>query len=393
MLNSLQSAICVHWSATERQPYLYAPGMFFEMRKAQPMPRHHRKRAAKPIISLFSGAGGLDCGFAAAGFKPILAIDNDPAACHTYHRNNPATRVVRKDLAGLSPNYILDRLSEEPYPVKPVGVIGGPPCQPFSISNVHKRTDDPRSRLPESYAGILRALNKEFELDFFVFENVAGLALPRHEPLLKHFKKLFSRAGFHVFQDSLDARDFGVPQRRKRIFIVGINKTKYPDVQFAFPLGGFRTWRTVRDAIGGLPPPTFYRRDLTRDDIPFHPNHWCMVPRSKKFSNGFLKIRDLSRRPFRVLEWDKPSGTVAYGNREVHVHPSGGRRLSVYEAMRLQAFPARYELWGSLSDQIRLVSDAVPPPLAKALAVQIRKTIDRSDARRTSRVRQTKQIT
>ena len=80
-------------------------------------------------------------------------------------------------------------------------------------------------------------------------------------------------------------------------------------------------------------------------------------------------------RPFRVLEWGKPSWTVAYGHREVHIHPSGKRRLSIYEAMLLQGFRPDYVLGGNLSDQIRLVSDAVPPPLARALAESILKAL------------------
>ena len=101
-----------------------------------------------------------------------------------------------------------------------------------------------------------------------------------------------------------------------------------------------------------------------------------MQPRSPRFTNGTLKEGQITGRPFRVLSWDKPSWTVAYGHREVHVHPSGKRRLSVYEAMMLQGFPEDYELKGTLSDQIRMVSDAVSPPVAFALAKAILRTLD-----------------
>ena len=135
---------------------------------------------------------------------------------------------------------------------------------------------------------------------------------------------------------------------------------------------------TVRDALFGLPDPVYFSRNLTVDQIPFHPNHWCMRPRSPKFLNGYL-TRDGNNnnkgRPFRVLDWDSPSPTVAYGHREVHVHPSGKRRLSVYEAMLLQGFPHEYRLCGNLSQQITLISDAVPPPVGLALAGRIRKSL------------------
>ena len=104
---------------------------------------------------------------------------------------------------------------------------------------------------------------------------------------------------------------------------------------------------------------------------PIHPNHWCMVPKSDRFKNNKLIPGDCSQRSFRTLEWERPSYTVAYGNREVHVHPSGNRRLSVYEAMLLQGYPTNYELKGTLSDQFQQVSQAVPPPMAKAVAQSI----------------------
>jgi len=100
-----------------------------------------------------------------------------------------------------------------------------------------------------------------------------------------------------------------------------------------------------------------------------------MTPRSSRFRDGSLKDGHKNGRSFRVLKWNRPSWTVAYGHREVHVHPNRKRRLSVYEAMRLQGFPSTYRLWGTLSDQLRLVSDAVPPPLANSLAEAVREAI------------------
>ena len=127
----------------------------------------------------------------------------------------------------------------------------------------------------------------------------------------------------------------------------------------------------MRDAIAGLPEPVFFARGMTAKDIPFHPNHWTMMPRSPKLTTQV----PTDGRSFRRLLWDEESPTVAYGNREIHVHPDGGRRLSVHEAMLLQGFPPQYRLWGNFSQQITQVSNAVPPPVAKALARGIQKTI------------------
>ena len=343
-------------------------------------PSYYRKSGIVkgiPIISLFSGAGGLDLGFKQAGFNTILAIDNDPAACQTFMFNNPKCDVFRMDLATIDTKNILDRISDLPKENYPVGIIGGPPCQAFSLGNVHKKDDDARLLLPSHYASHLSVLRKKFEIDFFVFENVPGLKTKSHEALFEELKSLFQKAGFVIQESVLDALDFGVPQRRQRIFVVGFNRQKHGDISFSFPSKSQQSPTTVRDVLSGLPDPVYFSRDLTADKIPFHPNHWCMRPRSKKFLNGHLtRAGNGTRgRPFRVLDWDSASRTVAYGHREVHVHPSGKRRLSVYEAMLLQGFPHDYQLFGNLSQQITLVSDAVPPPVGRALAERIRESL------------------
>ena len=302
-------------------------------------------------------------------------MDVDKAACQTFEQNHPGVRVLRKDLSQAVNGYVVERLSEIPSTVRPIGVIGGPPCQAFSLSNVHKRTDDPRRKLPENYAHILAELNTHYGLDFFVFENVLGLKHKAHSELFSYFKGLFASAGFAVFEGELDAQDFGVAQVRKRVFVVGFNKLKYKSLSFEFPKGDTSLRKNVRELIGSLPHPAVFERGMRSGDVSVHPNHWCMKPRSEKFFNGFLKEGDVKGRPFRVLEWGKPSWTVAYGHREVHIHPTGKRRLSIYEAMLLQGFPPKYVFKGTLSDQVRLVSDAVPPPLARALAESVLKIV------------------
>jgi DNA (cytosine-5)-methyltransferase 1 len=109
-----------------------------------------------------------------AGFRPILAVDGDPAAVDTFHTNYPTVPVIKKDLSEVSPNFLVERVLELPGEPRPVGAIGGPPCQAFSLSNGHKTTNDPRAELSKHYAGLLTKLNQAFNLDFFVFENVLG---------------------------------------------------------------------------------------------------------------------------------------------------------------------------------------------------------------------------
>jgi DNA (cytosine-5)-methyltransferase 1 len=235
---------------------------------------------------------------------------------------------------------------------------------------------DPRNTLPFRYAELLKKANEKYQLHFFVFENVSDLTGPKHIKRFNRIVKKMENAGFNVFHSVLNASDFTVPQRRKRVFIVGLNRKLYPSLQFTFPKKSGEM-RTVADAISGLPKPLFFKRGLTPADIPHHPNHWTMMPKSSKLKKGMS-----SGRSFRRLKWNEVSPTVAYGNREIHVHPSGGRRLSVLEAMLLQGFPKTYSLTGSLSSQITQISNAVPPPMAKAIADQLYKilTIQQSAA-------------
>lgn len=324
-----------------------------------------------PIISLFSGPGGMDMGFRKVGFTPIFAADSDRAAIETYNWND--TRGIARliDLSVVDIHELARTIAASTKGERPRGVIGGPPCQAFSVANVMKRKADPRKKLLLKYAEILGVLNQHFSLDFFVLENVGGLKSRKHRPFFREAIRELEKAGFRLFETELDAVAFGVPQKRRRVFIVGINKYKFPLLNFTFPSGNFNVPKTVKQAIGGLPTPAYFKRDLPKSHIPRHVNHWTMQPRSDKF-----KVRPSgSGRSFRRLAWSKPSWTVAYGNREIHLHPTSSRRISIFEAMLLQGFPKSYELRGNFSEQVNQVSNAVPPPLALAVAKQIRHTL------------------
>jgi len=328
-----------------------------------------RKRPSQShsVLSLFSGAGGLDLGFRRAGFNVPLAVDAAPAAVATLNGNGNGTTLVA-DISKLSAQEIVTKLRSSGGPL-PRGIIGGPPCQGFSRGNARKDPRDPRNKLPFTYATLLGELDALIGIDFFVFENVVGLL--ENQRLYARIEKAFESSGFRLFNKQVDSEDFGVPQMRRRLFLVGLSSARFPCENFVFPRGRARP-RTVRDVIEGLPSPTFFSRTLRPTDIPFHPNHWTMVPKSDRF-----KERRFNRwRSFRRLSWDAPSPTVAYGNREIHVHPDGSRRLSVLEAMLLQGFPRTYVLHGNFSEQVTQISNAVPPPVSFALARALRRTLD-----------------
>lgn len=321
-----------------------------------------------PVLSLFSGAGGMDYGFRQAGFLPVVAIDHNTAAAETFNANFANKAAYVGDLNSLSVTAIAKLISDTNQ--VPKGIIGGPPCQGFSLGNTLAKLDDPRNLLADRYAAIIGGLNKTIGIDFFVFENVLGLKSKKHEGHLQDIKSRFHQDGFDVHQQVLDARTFGLPQRRRRLFLVGINRKNHPKVEFQFPSGG-QVRTTVRDAIHGLPDPVFRSNGMTEEDIPHHPNHWTSLPVSKRFVDQDFN----GGRSFRRLEWNEPSLTVAYGNREIHVHPDGARRLTIFEAMLLQGFPKEFVIKGSFSQQVQQVSNAVPPPIALAVASALRQQL------------------
>jgi DNA (cytosine-5)-methyltransferase 1 len=322
------------------------------------------------LLSLFCGPGGLDEGFRQAGFSTRMAFDNDQECVNTFKLNHANATVEKEDIRNLTAAR-LDQLAGTSF--KPVGIIGGPPCQSFSISNVHQSDEDPRHDLPMEYARLLKELNKRNPISFFLFENVPGLLGRNHQSRYELFKRNFMEAGFDLHENMLDAINYGVPQIRPRVFIVGINRKFHPRAVWNEPAKEESRPRTVREVIGGLPEPIVNSNGLNPDEFPVHPNHWTLVPRSSKFRRiGMLKEGQMIGRSYRTLKWDEPSWTVAYGHREVHVHPNGKRRISIYEAMLFQTFPRDYRLTGNITAQVRLISEAVPVRLAWHLAVQIR---------------------
>lgn len=322
------------------------------------------------LISVFSGAGGMDHGFHQAGFRTIFSADNSETAVNTFNHNFSGEVSHCVDLGKTHVKTYLKMIESASPKCHPKGVIGGPPCQGVSRGNIQSKSSDPRNTLMTTYTRLLNAVEEHYGIDFFVFENVPGLESIRNA---SRYKTLMSalRQQFVVHKMILNAADFGVPQNRERLFIVGINKKLQQAEKFQFPVGnGLKP--TVRQTIKNLPPPTFFKRGIRGEDIPHHPNHWTMNPKSRRFSASEIHS---TGRSFRRLDWDRPSHTVAYGHREIHVHPNGTRRLSIYEAMLLQGFNPNFRMLGNLSEQVTQVSNAVAPPVALALATSIKQLL------------------
>ena len=328
------------------------------------------------LLSLFCGAGGLDLGFETAGFSIGLAFDKKRDSVNSYNHNRIADPHAHcEDVRDLTVAR-LDELWGSSF--APDGVIGGPPCQSFSQANRSVSDDDPRHELPLVYARLVRSLNERSPLKFIALENVPGLNNRKNLHHLVALEDHLRETGFTLFRAELNSKDYQTSQSRRRLFVIGINTAVLPGSIWQAPPPTTISAEsvTVAAAIGDLPHPVFFDRGKMPDVFPVHQNHWCMKPKSRRFTSpGLLTPGDSRHRSFKTLAWDKPSLTVAYGNREVHVHPECQRRLSVFEAMLLQGFPESYELLGSMSSQIAQVSEAVPPRLAEAVALSIHRAI------------------
>lgn len=336
---------------------------------ASPMPQ--RRPALPQVVSLFSGAGGLDLGFKKVGYRIAVAIDSADAAIRTHRKNFPRTKAARADLTELQPQGVVDFVQTAIPMGERIGVIGGPPCQGFSRANTGSEADDPRNKLPKLYLDIVRGLQQVYTVEFIVFENVLGIRDKKHAKTYKELIDGIADLGFDVTEKELCATDFGVPQRRRRIVLSGMRKGQgYSSVHPRKRKG----LGTVREAIDGLEPPAFFKHALQPKDIPVHPNHWTMQPRSPRFDDPDSGKKE--GRSFRRLAWDSESPTIAFGHREIHIHPSGHRRLSIYEAMLLQGFPEKFVLEGNLTEQVEQISNAVPPPLARSVALAVTRALD-----------------
>ncbi|WP_407177481.1 DNA cytosine methyltransferase [Bradyrhizobium sp. STM 3562] len=321
------------------------------------------------IVSLFSGAGGLDHGFKSVGFELSAAFDISSAAIETHKRNFPGSAAIAGDLIELGPKGVSSIVNEALPRGSRIGIIGGPPCQGFSRANTTATASDPRNQLPKLYIDIVRELKRYFVVEFVVFENVLGMRDKKHSAAYQNLLTGLRELGFDITEKELCALDFGVPQTRKRLVLSGMRSDLR--IQSVRPRRR-KGHLTVRDAIGALPEPKFFSRNLTERDIPHHPNHWTMNPVSPRFQK---RSAAHIGRCFKQLSWHKPSPTIAFGHREIYVHPSGKRRLSIFEAMLLQGFPKTFVLAGNLSEQVEQVSNAVPPPLAKSLAAAIKHSL------------------
>ncbi len=321
------------------------------------------------IASFFSGAGGLDLGFTNAGFELVFANDNWGGCWETFEKNHKI-EINKKSISDIH--------SEEIPRV--IGFVGGPPCQSWSLAGAMRGVEDNRGKLFYEYLRLL----KEKKPSFFLAENVAGIVSKTHLPEFEKILKKFEKLGYNISWRLLNAKDYGVPQSRKRVIVVGYRK----DLNRKFNFDNLKTLDEIslKEAIGDL-------LESTPPKEGTKPNENLSIQNHEHINGGFSTMY-LSRN--RKKNWDQPSFTIQAGARHAPLHPDstemikvgvdewkfkkeGGkhRRLSVRECARIQTFPDDFIFhYGSIQNGYKMIGNAVPVKFAEVIARQIKKDLE-----------------
>ncbi len=298
------------------------------------------------VVSLFSGAGGMDLGFKNAGFNIIWANDNDSDSVKTYNINFGEHCVLAD----------IENVPSTEIPNADV-VIGGFPCQGFSVANMKRSKDDSRNKL---YLEMKRVIN-DLKPKAFLAENVKGLLTMEKGEVFKMILKEFSDVGYDCKYTLFNAANYGVPQTRQRVMILGIRKDLNPNINFPpnpthskQPLDGLRPWVSIGEALSRIPEP---------DSSHNLKNH--EYSKFKLKFNGYISNRH--------VDPDKPSPTITArgdnkGGAMIMHHPKNHRRLSCREAAAIQSFPLDFEFYGAMTSVYKQIGNAVPVKLAEAVA-------------------------
>jgi DNA (cytosine-5)-methyltransferase 1 len=313
------------------------------------------KKNGLNFISLFSGGGGLDLGFSLAGYEGLFSSDLIQHFCDTIKFNFPNHVVEAHDMSNLTGKHVKE-VVHQPIDM----IIGGPPCQSFSILGNRKSTNDPRGKLVFEYARFI----KEISPRGFLFENVPGILTVNKGNDWKELLHFFSETtGYHLEWRKLNAINFGAPQYRERVILLG-----FKDKPFDFT--------SLLEQKIAKP---IHTAGLALEALEETPNHVKRIHSNRVFER-YSKILPGERcRTDHTdrLHPDKPSGTVLVGSSggggRPFIHPVEHRHLTVREVARLQTFPDWFEFKGPGTAQYRQVGNAVPPIFAKAIAEAIQK--------------------
>ena len=346
------------------------------------------------VIDLFCGCGGFSQGFEQAGYRSVLGIDLWHDATTTYKYNFPDSAVINEDITKLSVDEIIIKANIKKEEVDVI--IGGPPCQGFSISG-KRMIDDPRNVLYKSFVEIVG----EIKPKIFVMENVPGLVSMANGTIKDAVIEDFSSRGYNVTWKILSADDYGVPQHRRRVFFIGLNKNVFGQKSFEFPKPFETSKVSCKDAISDLdfisdevaladaseyrlPPQCEYQKKMRKgSDVLW--NHVAtihsqrtkeiiaLVPDGGNYQSlpkelwGTRKVNIAWTR----MDSQKPCFTIDTGHNH-HFHYKENRVPTARESARIQSFPDSFRFLGIKTSQLKQVGNAVPPLLSEAIALQIK---------------------
>jgi DNA (cytosine-5-)-methyltransferase len=341
------------------------------------------------FIDLFAGCGGMSLGFEQAGFKSLLAIDSWEEALVTYKYNCDAAQTLCTDIESID----IHGLYEKKFETIPVDlIIGGPPCQGFSIAG-KRIVEDKRNSLYKSFVRFVEV----FRPKAFVMENVPNIFSMANGAIKDAIIEEFTGLGYKVECKTLLAADYGVPQNRRRAFFVGLSSGK----SFVFPERSIKTSVTAEEALSDLEENsivdgTFYSiparssfQKLMRIDSRGIYNHQitqhtqktidtiALVPDGGNYKDLPLELQGTRKVniAWTRLNSQRPSFTIDTGHNH-HFHYKYNRVPTVRESARLQSFPDTFVFKGEKGSQLRQVGNAVPPLLAKAIAQALTDQID-----------------
>lgn len=340
-------------------------------------------------IDLFCGAGGFSLGFEMAGFETVLAIDKWEHAINTFNYNRENKVGQNIDIN----EFNNDKLKEFIKQNEVAGIIGGPPCQGFSMVGTRDESDD-RNNLYLQYVRFVELVKPKF----FILENVKGLLTLKKGYFKEDIINRFTELGYNVNYKLLKASDYGVPQNRERVFFVGLRKDVFHETFFEFPVGSELNSVSTEEALSDLPSldngedPKVYKmepqnkfqllmregsKEVLNNDVTVHTEQTkhiiSLVPDGgtiKDIDEKYYSVRNYNS-AFKRMNSKTPSSTIDCGHRN-YFHYKENRVPTVRESARIQSFPDTYFFTGSKTSQYTQVGNAVPTLLAKQMAEKIK---------------------
>ena len=324
-------------------------------------------------IDLFCGAGGLSLGFENSDFQNIFSLDVEPTFCKTYKKNFPNHNLINKDISQLTKSEILNLINDFDVDV----VVGGPPCQGFSMAGNIGRLfiDDPRNHLFKEFARVVSIIKPKI----FLMENVARLDIHNKTKTKQEIIDVFTEMGYKVESKVLNAASYGVPQLRRRIIFIG----RKDNGNIVFPQEQFieKNYQTVEMAISKLPPLVSGQRSSIPNHVAMNHSEQMLYKMSFVKDGGDRTDIPESIRPQKgdVRKYiryssNKPSICITGDMRKVF-HYEQNRALTVRELARIQSFPDNFIFEGNSISQQQQVGNSVPPLLATALANSVKEML------------------